>query len=555
MLSLPLDVLDKALNLLIEGIIGLGFETMDQDTPSDQLSQKAEALEFVQQVFISHIQTRMISIRRQMNELLPISKLPNELLQQIFLYTCRVVYRFPSYRAPTNLAAVSWRWRSVTITYPQLWSSLHSDLGAEVTRLMLQRSKSAPLDLYCSCQSEIKGDRFFDLLTPHSMRWRSLHFFIDNPSGLSLDFLAGQSLPLLKFLTLPQTERGQNSNLRNLNIIAPSIRELSAYVHPLPLRLDSDMLSMLTTLSFTASNNAIPFLPTDYYTLLTSAPYLQELFIRGHRNADSPDPDVAALIPINLPYLDNLYLEELRYKTIGFLLSSIVTPFDRDYAVDVSGSCGSLTTMFSFSPADDSLLADFHRTSRSILTSTWIGVSVEIDSGTVRDRTHLLELIVWESDSAVDDLFITMSALLSGIKMLEINGLKILLYGLSDNLHLLPRLETINVVSDHDDGEEYRDALEQTITVLASRSPPDQSSQLICPSLRHITLDTFPFNWDCLVKLVLARTLEGGKGLWNECRLELVLGGKAILDDPTLQLLNNFRTTRNFDLDYREYSI
>ncbi|KAG8924528.1 hypothetical protein FRC02_010357 [Tulasnella sp. 418] len=160
----------------------------------------------------------------------------------------------------------------------------------------------APLDLFCSCRSRAKGEKFFDLLAPHSTRWRALVVDYNNNIGLSLDFLAGQSFPLLEFAR----ESPHNTlNPHNLNIVAPSLQVLKAPEHPLCLRLDHDMPSMLTMLSFTASIDSVPFLPADYYTLLSSTPHLRELEIRGFRNADFPDPDVPEPTRIDLPHLKN----------------------------------------------------------------------------------------------------------------------------------------------------------------------------------------------------------------------------------------------------------
>ncbi|KAG8925527.1 hypothetical protein FRC02_009606 [Tulasnella sp. 418] len=445
MLSLPNDVLDSALTLLVSGITSFDDESPGESTPLAQLSQKARTLDFIMQAFHSHIQKRILPVRRQFNKLLPISKLPDELLQEIFLYACVASDGLARYRTPTILAAVSSRWRSVAIWYPQLWNSMHSDLGVEFTKLMLQRSKSAPVDLFCSCSSKDRANRFFDLLIPQSMRWRTLEFSYSNFAKLSLDFLAGQSFPLLERVILPQHERGPFYGIihhLNLNIVAPSIKVFEAPKHPLCLHLDHSIPSMLTTLSFTASINSVPFLPSDYYKLLTSTPYLQHLFIRGFLNAVSPDPDVTEPMRIDLPHLNTLKLESLRYKTIGFLLSSIVTLPNGYPDVEVRDKLfGSLSTMFSLSPQEDSLLAGFSHSNQAVLMSLGASVGVSLELEAADGKKTLLNLIPHESASPVEDLSIIVTVLLPVIRQLEIDGLEILWLGLVDKLHLLPRLE------------------------------------------------------------------------------------------------------------------
>ncbi|KAG8916293.1 hypothetical protein FRC02_004069 [Tulasnella sp. 418] len=554
MLSLPENLLDKALAILVEGIIGLDYESIDRATPLNLLSQKVETLEFVLQAFDSHVRKRIPPIRRQINELLPISKLPDELLQQIFLIARDVGYSVQRYRAPTRLAAVSWRWRSVSTSYAKLWSSLHSDLGVEATKLMLQRSKSAPLDLICSCKSKVKAKAFFNLLTPLTMRWRSLKFTDDHVDGLSLDFLAEQSFPLLESLTLPDLVEDEspddNLNHYNLDIIAPLLRELEAIRHPLPLRLDQGTPSMLTTLSFTAAIDGIPFLPIDYHVLLTSTPHLQHLAIKGYANEILQEPDVAAPLQIDLPHLDTLDLDELSYKTIGFLISSIVTPSNRYPEVEVGYELyDSLSAMFSLPPVENSLIAGFSRGDRATLFVFASGLGVSIELGGGKEKRELLRLRPSDSVSPTEDLSIVTTMLLSGIKNLEVHGLSILQLGLGERFHLLPQLEKIRVRSSLLDRYADCRALEQVISLIASRSSPNQSSPAICPLLRHIVLDTFDFNLDCLLQLVVARTAERDGEFQNEGRLQLVeLGEKFDLDDPTLKVLLGLAKERQFEL-------
>ncbi|KAG8938540.1 hypothetical protein FRC03_007128 [Tulasnella sp. 419] len=420
---------------------------------------------------------------------------------------------------------------------------------------MLQRSKSAPLHIFCSCKNKTKAEKFFDLLNPLSARWRSLEFNYNNIDRLSLDFLAGRSFPLLEQLTLPDIAGRSRSivfNAFNLDIIAPSIKLLQAPEYPLALRLDQGIHTRLTSLCFTASIDSTTFLPTDYYTLLSSTPYLQHLVIKGFRNADAPDPAVTTPLRIDLPYLELLSLRSLRYKTIGFLLSSIVKPQNNCHRVNVGGNpCGSLFTMFSLSPlAEDSLLAEMCHPIEATLLSLGASFGVHTNAGLRDDGKHLLSLISSDlSDSPAEDLSTIMTMLFSSIRKLEIDGLELMLHGLGGKFHLLPRLEEIKFHSDEqDDYQECQDALEQIITVMASRSPPGQSSQAICPLLRHIVLDTFHFDLNRLVELVLVRTDMDGESK-DKGRLELVeLGDEFDLEDPTMQLLHDLSTTRNFDL-------
>ncbi|KAG8914189.1 hypothetical protein FRC02_005078, partial [Tulasnella sp. 418] len=548
MLSLPESLMDKALPILVEGVTGFNSESLDQVTELTQSSQKGELLQFVRQAFDSHIQKRILRIRRQINELLPIYKLPDELLQQIFLDACGI-----GYRGATKLAAVSWRWRSVSTSYARLWNYLHSDLDIEATKMMIQRSKTVPLDLICSCESKSKVNSFFTLLIPLSMRWRSLKVYYDNTDKLSLDFLDGQSFPLLEHLTLISMDDFGDYTLGrgNLNIIAPSIRELETMGLPLPLRLDYGTPSMLTTLLFTAAINGVPFLPVNYHALLTSTPHLRHLGIRGVHDIAFLEADLAAPLKIDLPYLESLEFDGLGYKTIGFLLSSIVTPSGRYPKVDVDGDVyGSVFSMFSLPPIENSVLAGFSSCDQSKLMTLEASVGVHMDLGAGDDRIPLLTLAPLDSASPSEDLSIIMTMLLSGIKKLEVHGLGVLLYGLANRLHLLPRLEKIKIRSgEEDDDLDFENAMERIVTFIAFGSSPNDPSLGICPLLRHIALDTFHFNLDVLEELVVARTTKRNGEVQNEGHLELVeLGEKFDKSDPGLKLLQKLATERDIEL-------
>ncbi|KAG8927287.1 hypothetical protein FRC02_008322 [Tulasnella sp. 418] len=210
MLSLPENLMNKALAMLVEGITGVDYEAPDLVTPVARLSQKIEALDFVLQAFNEHVRKLVLPMRRQINELLPIHKLPNELLAEVFLEAC------DGHRAPTRLAAVASRWRSIVISYPRLWHYLNSDSDIRSTNLTLQRSGSTPLDLFCSCKSKSEAEEFFELLAPQSTRWRSIEFNYLDEDGVSLDFLVGQSYPLLEELILPTWGRLTQSSIRCL---------------------------------------------------------------------------------------------------------------------------------------------------------------------------------------------------------------------------------------------------------------------------------------------------------------------------------------------------
>ncbi|KAF5325421.1 hypothetical protein D9619_010027 [Psilocybe cf. subviscida] len=85
---------------------------------------------------------RLLKARR--NELAPVTKLPDEILFQIF-----VIFQDSidlQHRQWQQIAHVCRYWRHVAVGSPSLWTRLHNPPHA-LTQLMLERSKNAPLDV------------------------------------------------------------------------------------------------------------------------------------------------------------------------------------------------------------------------------------------------------------------------------------------------------------------------------------------------------------------------------------------------------------------------
>ncbi|KAK7023366.1 hypothetical protein VNI00_016781 [Paramarasmius palmivorus] len=86
-----------------------------------------------------------IHLRSQHNAQLPISRLPTEILADIFLYCMEHGYRRTSGNV-VHLGHVCHHWRMVSVNYPPLWST--PDFSRPLlARMIVQRSKPGPLDV------------------------------------------------------------------------------------------------------------------------------------------------------------------------------------------------------------------------------------------------------------------------------------------------------------------------------------------------------------------------------------------------------------------------
>ncbi|KDQ59587.1 hypothetical protein JAAARDRAFT_205618 [Jaapia argillacea MUCL 33604] len=135
---------------------------------------------------------------RSSGQVLPIDRIPNELLSGIFEI---VTHSFDdpgeSLSTPTTLSLVCSRWRQIAISTPELWTTIFltqalSPHDIARTSTWLERSKTRPLDLYLDfrdpCWSWDEEDHSFtwndmaeilQLLLPHISRWRLVDLLTD----------------------------------------------------------------------------------------------------------------------------------------------------------------------------------------------------------------------------------------------------------------------------------------------------------------------------------------------------------------------------------------
>lgn len=119
----------------------------------------------------------------------PMSTVPVEVISQIFLYSTEGQYS-EGFRLPaTRLAAVSRRWRYITLSLQQLWTSIRLSEttltgGAEVLGKWLGRSGQLPLRISITCRPRSKFPipdswvQTLDILSTSFTRWDRLYLDI-----------------------------------------------------------------------------------------------------------------------------------------------------------------------------------------------------------------------------------------------------------------------------------------------------------------------------------------------------------------------------------------
>ena len=140
-----------------------------------------------------------IRLNRFKNSLVPINRLPPEILAQILTFR-------ESEKELMNATAVCKYWRRTLVSTPDLWNNICGrDVIIPRVHMYFGRSRSVPVVVQIRAQAS-------RLLSPHTERISELTMSIDNPSDI--DEIAehlSKSAPLLETMSFRVTYRGRHS--------------------------------------------------------------------------------------------------------------------------------------------------------------------------------------------------------------------------------------------------------------------------------------------------------------------------------------------------------
>lgn len=263
--------------------------------------------------------------------------LPDDILAEIADFTFTTEALEDSPLAPLPLSQVCRRFRSIVLGMSKLWKILSTDMGLQLNKEIMKRSRKQRLDVFCKCLGH--SPDLFNLVRNHSARWESFTLVVGIDSrtpGISvlrqLRALDLANLETLCFAYRRPTHTGYKAIDNNVHcyskLRAPKLTHLKLInIVPQPfLRARSGFALTKLTLVFASSwlmtaNDGLDHAWhwSRLLRFLESTETLRELdlTLRVH------ELELAVLPPTSLPHITNLSLR------VEDTAENIIDPFLR----------------------------------------------------------------------------------------------------------------------------------------------------------------------------------------------------------------------------------
>jgi len=316
------------------------------------------------------------ALKQRRNEIAPVSSLPVEVLDQIFILLAPCASQLAELRPLISITQVCRRWRSYALSSPRLWTTVVLD-SRDWTQEILARSRTALLTVHCVELDPWQWDRSLanlpKVLHRHGHRLRALQATIP-PEGVKLIQSWPKSTVRLESLAinfvqqtvLPDALVAHFPRLRTLSLLQSlfSWDPTAHYPH-------------LTSLSLTAHN--LRGESPHFFDAIRQMPQLQELEIFDSLPTPPTRDLSVAFPPIFLPNLRMLRLTDTMARIAYFMRHSSLTVL-HNVALHVS--------------APDTVYTSDERARMFLDSLTRIGLELKPDPSGVPQKL-ILELETW----------------------------------------------------------------------------------------------------------------------------------------------------------------
>ncbi|KAG9028695.1 hypothetical protein FRB95_006169 [Tulasnella sp. JGI-2019a] len=327
------EYIDSALSTLIQGasrVAGLGLTgerdgSRELETQHQELRAMESALELLKKRMECHISTK----RRRRNSQLPISRLPHELLIEIFHLSLTTDDNY--FDDLLDLALVSKDWNIVVFETPFLWTFIHSAHPRSPYSTTLAKSKGLPLRIKLedvdpgpSYLVDPEISRFLASIYKEVHRWRAVELdFQSCDSFQTIKHIQSLAAPYLEELVIDLTYCNYAADMELEALLeggTPRLRYLTLY--DVPLLWTPRLLFRLRYLTIVGYTVLGPS-EGEAANILRECPDLVELYLHCHNSTIDLEP--IPMTPIDLPSLAALNLG-VPPGMLGALLTLIRIP-------------------------------------------------------------------------------------------------------------------------------------------------------------------------------------------------------------------------------------
>ncbi|KAG8930124.1 hypothetical protein FRC00_001263 [Tulasnella sp. 408] len=459
--------------------------------------------------------------RRSHNELLPIHRLPPELLYVII----ENVYTEVSYKLLFEIRSVCKHWMELVDSMPQLWAQIGLHLNANLVPIILKKSETQPLDILCR-GTNMENEAFEEGVTMFlrhvgrfAGRWRSLHY--EAPTNVQHERIIGLSLHNLGTLTVHISETA----IDYIGVFdAPRLRNLDVRRFSLNWRSLSDLHSLQI-------DDCMPSPTIDQlYILLKSSPNLEVFKIA--RNRDSPtghptDLNDAHSARILLPRLRSLLVAQVPFLSHARLLDLVEAPNLHRFVVFQSVQYPS----YDFTPMFESAGRFIGACRRSTINDDTSRLNIfgphRVLAIVVGDRRVILKNDTWAQGSRLEGCPAGLSAVFRHFDCKSSEKIKVVrLSGFGGVQEMIGLAQVLNRHLHNVEELEIMSSAHETPSILGwlSSSPTEEMEAWLFPRLNSLHFDV-PKGVACdgILEVVKARrnvehvqavrqlTIEGGK--------------------------------------------
>lgn len=278
--------------------------------------------------FIRQTSELLSSLRTLRNSLAPVNRVPPEIITSIISYRLTPTPDLAQYQVLSAPAAVCRYWRNAICSFPSLWTTMSDVYHPQLRRIILERSKAAPLHVFCLRPS----DEFMEDIGAHTSRIKTLQCKVTfggaidepfhragNPNKMISDFRT--SSDALETLWLSRNAVSDIPETVRFGIVPTNPKALrTLQLRCVPLTIQFTQLTTLTSFSYFNPQVRSELL----LDLLAANTFLEDITIHCMNISDPPDRGVICLdhlrnLSLNMGHTAQNLLQCLRLPTTSHI--------------------------------------------------------------------------------------------------------------------------------------------------------------------------------------------------------------------------------------------